>query len=93
MCDSKLGTYLHYNFTMESCYIGQEYIKNEFDLITKTISKLDDHIHRCKIQLTAVKLKVSALQLQMVAMKAIYQDIMELRKIIVILNPHLKKAR
>lgn len=78
---------------MAGSYNGKEYLKMAFDFNNKMLLRLDGDIIKCNTQLTAVKLKVSALQVQMVAMKAIYQDIMELRKIIVILNPHLKKAR
>lgn len=72
-------------------YIVLEYVKNEIDFIAKLISKLDGDLKKCNSQLTAVKLKVTALQLQTTAMTKLYQDIMEIRRILAILKPHLKK--
>lgn len=77
----------------EYAYFVKQSIQSELDFNTKLITKLDGDITKSNVQLTAVKLKVSALQLEMLAMTALYQDIMELRRLMVLLNPHLKKAR
>lgn len=74
-------------------YVGKEYLQSALDHNKLLLSKLNRNLESCNIQLAAVKLKVSALQLQLLAMKAVYQDIMELRKIITELNTHLKKTR
>lgn len=54
------------------------------------LKKLDQDISACQIQLTDIKLRLSTLEIQMFTMKKIYEDVMELRKILKILNPHLK---
>lgn len=74
---------------MEVSYIGRQYVRDEFERNGKMLTKLNNNINKCNTQLIAVKLKVSALQIQMNAMQSIYKDLMELRKIILILNPHL----
>lgn len=66
-------------------------IKDKCKLNKQLLVALDKQIQNCNTMLSAVKLKVSTLQLQMTAMKFMYHDIMELRKLIVILHPHLKE--
>lgn len=76
-----------------SIKIGKDYVKTQCDLNNKMLLKLDVDMKMCCIQLNAIKMRVTALQMQMTAMTIIYQDILELRKIIILLNPHLKKTR
>lgn len=66
-------------------------IKEQIAANNKLLIKFDADLKKCNIQLTSLKLKVSALQVQMTLIQNMYKDIMELRKIIVLLHPHLKK--
>lgn len=68
----------------------EQYFKKQFEINNKMISKLNFDLQKCDTQLTALKLMVTNLQMQMTAMQAIYRDTMELRKLIVILHPHLQ---
>lgn len=70
-------------------YIERQYMKDELDRNDKMLSNLNSNLLNCNAELIAVKLKVAALQLQMTTMQAIYKDVMELRKIILVLNPRL----
>lgn len=56
------------------------------------LKKLDQDINTCQRQLTDIKLRLSTLEIQMFTMKKIYEDVMELRKLLKILNPHLKTS-
>lgn len=65
------------------------FFKENLDMNHKKIIKLDQDIKTCSRQLMEVKLKICTLEIQMLAMKTMYQDIMELRKLVLILHPHL----
>lgn len=71
----------------------RKYLKEQHDLNNKMLMKLDSDLQNCNTQLTAVKLMVSALEHRITTMKTLYLDLMELRKTIVILHPHLLNVR
>lgn len=71
----------------------KQYFKEQYEINEKMLSKIDADLRTCGAHLVAVKLMVTALELKMTSMKTMHQDLMELREIIVLLNPHLKKPR
>lgn len=71
----------------------KKYVLEQHEQNKKLLMKYDADLQTCKARLIAVKLMVTALEQEMTVMKAWYQDLMELRQTIVLLNPHLQKAR
>lgn len=71
----------------------KQYFKEQCETNQKLLSKFDADLRTCGAQLVAVKLMVTALEREIASMKTMHQDLMELREIIVLLNPHLKKPR
>lgn len=68
-----------------------DYFREQLQETDKMLLNLDVGIQHCNTLLYSAKFKLSALEIQMMAMKSIYQDLMELRKLIIILNPHLRQ--
>lgn len=68
-----------------------EYVKECLKINSRMLLKLDRDLQNCYTLLIAVKLRIAALKVQMFALRTMYQDLMELRHLILILNPHLKK--
>lgn len=66
------------------------FFKENLDINDRKILKLDQDIKTCSRQLTAIKLKLCHIEMQLLAMKTMYHDIMELRKLLLILHPYLK---
>lgn len=79
--------------TTNSLSFVRTYIQQELDQNNKILAKMDQDIKKCDRQLTALKILTTTLQLQMNAMKSMYHDVMELRKLIQILHPHTKTKR
>lgn len=71
----------------------KKYLLEQHELNNKLLLKFDADLRMSKARLTAAKLMVTALERDMKAMRTLYHDLMELRQIIVLLNPYLPKAR
>lgn len=65
------------------------FFQENLDINKKKLKKFDEDINVCTRLLTDVKIRLSTLEIQMHAMRTMYKDIMELRKLVLILNPHL----
>lgn len=78
--------------TVEISLSVRNVIKEKFELNRKLLLKLDIEIQNCYAMLAAMKLKVTTLQLKMTALQFMHHDIMELRKLNIILHPHLKET-
>lgn len=63
--------------------------QENLDINKKKLEKFDEDINVCTRLLTDVKIRLSTLEIQMHAMRTMYKDVMELRKLVLILNPHL----
>lgn len=70
---------------------AHKYLKDQMELNNKMLKKLDYDLKVYDKQLVLLKIRTSTLQLQMTAMQIMYKVIMELRQIIVILHPHLRR--
>lgn len=70
---------------------AHKYLKDQMELNNKILKKLDYDLKVYDKQLVLLKIRTSTLQLQMTAMQIMYKVIMELRQIIVILHPHLRR--
>lgn len=64
----------------------QQYKENE-----KILLKINSDIQNCALEIMKVKMKVATLQIHMRAMKTMYHDLVELKKLIVELNLSLIK--
>lgn len=71
----------------------KKYLKEQHEQNKKLLLKFDADLRTSKARLTVAKLMVAALERDMTAMRTLYHDLMELRQIIVLLNPHLQKTR
>lgn len=69
----------------------KKYLLEQHEINKKLLLKFDADLRTSRAQLTVAQLMVTALERDMVAMRTLYCDLMELRQIIVLLNPHLQK--
>lgn len=66
-------------------------LKKCLEINRRQLSQLNHGLQVCNQLLNVIKFKVGALQIQIFATRIMYQDIMELRELILIVHPHLKQ--
>lgn len=66
------------------------FFKEHFNESNKKLKKLVCDMETIDQELTKIKLKLSTLEIQLLATKIMYKDVMELRKLLIILHPYLK---
>lgn len=69
----------------------KQYITKQLELTNKMLVEFNRDLQTCNNQLTAVKLLVTALENKITAMRKTHQHLIELRKLILIVHPYLKK--